>query len=149
MLGDDFDPERVALVEDPPPDVVALLDGPAAEPAAPLRVARPNSDRITIDATLPRPALVVVSEQFFPGWEARVDGKPVALAKVNAVLMGVAVAEGSHHITLEFLPKPVILGVRLALATFGAIIVLFVVDTLRHRRRVQREVIHEPWREST
>jgi uncharacterized membrane protein YfhO len=78
-----------------------------------------------------------------------VDGKPVALAKVNAVLMGVAVAEGSHHITLEFLPKPVILGVRLALATFGAIIVLFVVDTLRHRRRVQREVIHEPWREST
>lgn len=132
MIEDDFDPSRVALVEDPPSEMSAWSDAPAMAPSPPLRVSRPNSDQIVIDTTLSRPALVVVSEQFFPGWNARLDGAPTALIKVNAVLMGAVVPEGQHRLTLRYMPKSVMIGATVALTTLVLILPLFLVDGLRH-----------------
>jgi uncharacterized membrane protein YfhO len=98
-------------------------------------ISRPNTDEIVIEAALPKPALVVVSEQFFPGWNARVDGVPTALVNVNAALMGAMVPAGNHRLTLRFVPKSVMMGTMVSLATLSAIIALLVVDRTRHRRQ--------------
>jgi hypothetical protein len=135
MMQPDFDAARTAFVEgavvdrDEPDEISD--DGSST----PLAVSRPNSDQIVVDTALPKPALVVVSEQFFPGWSARVDGVPTALVKVNAALMGAMVPAGNHRITLQFLPKSVMMGGMVSLATLSAIFVLFLVDRARHRRR--------------
>jgi len=134
MLGPDFDPTNTALVEEPLVGLEARGDESIQEPATPLTVSRPNSDQIIIDTTLARPALVVVSEQFFPGWNARVDGAPTALVIVNAALTGVVVPAGSHRVILRFLPKSIMLGALLAIATLSVMGVLLVRDSVRYQK---------------
>jgi hypothetical protein len=135
MMQSDFDPAQTAFVEGAVPDFGTYDGNPADGSLPPLVISRPNTDQIVIDTALPKPALVVVSEQFFPGWSARVDGVPTALVKVNAAMMGAVVPAGNHRLTLQFLPKSVMMGAMVSLATLSAIFALFLVDRARHRRQ--------------
>jgi uncharacterized membrane protein YfhO len=50
--------------------------------------------------------LLVVSQPFYAGWQAYVDGERVPLYRVDTLLQGVAVASGSHQVELAFRPSP-------------------------------------------
>jgi hypothetical protein len=49
-----------------------------------------------------KPSLVVVAEAWFPGWQAKVDGKSAPVEKADAAVRGVAVGPGNHVITLGY-----------------------------------------------
>jgi uncharacterized membrane protein YfhO len=68
--------------------------------------------------------LVIVSDSYYPGWRAQVDGKSATLWKVNTVIRGVVVPAGTHHIVMNYRPVSVYLGLVLALAGLTAAIVL-------------------------
>jgi len=60
---------------------------------------------IRIDLTAPEPAVLVLSESFYPGWQATVDGKePSTPLRLNAFFQGVEVEKGRH--TVEFVYRP-------------------------------------------
>ena len=42
--------------------------------------------------------LVVVSDNWYPGWTAEVDGRPAKIWKVNTVIRGVVVEPGKHQV---------------------------------------------------
>ena len=50
---------------------------------------RPAGDTVVVKATLPCKGLVIVSDTFFPGWKADIDGHPVEIYEVNAAMRGV------------------------------------------------------------
>ncbi len=64
---------------------------------------RPNS--LTLDVAASGPALVVLTDTFYPGWRARVDGAPADIHRVNGVVRGVFVDGGRHRITMRFFPR--------------------------------------------
>ncbi len=41
-------------------------------------------------------------EQFFPGWQARVDGKPAVIERWNGAFQAIHVPAGEHTVTFEF-----------------------------------------------
>lgn len=47
-------------------------------------------------------ALLVVSQAWFPGWAARLDGQPVEILCVNAFQQGVVVPPGRHVLDFKF-----------------------------------------------
>ncbi|HSW93947.1 MAG TPA: YfhO family protein [Gammaproteobacteria bacterium] len=63
--------------------------------------------------------LVILSESFFPGWKALVDGKKSYLYKVNDLIMGTFVDKGEHWVRFYYLPRSVIVGICLFM--FGLI----------------------------
>lgn len=135
MLEPDFDPAHTAVVE---AEVPALTDGAALESLTPMPtpiIHRPDTDRLDVDTDLVRPSLLVVSEQFFPGWEASLDGVPTDLLRVNGVLMGTVVPEGRHRVTLRFQPASITTGFRITWATAVLVIVLWLVDRRRASAR--------------
>ncbi|MFZ5874879.1 MAG: YfhO family protein [Nitrospirota bacterium] len=138
MMQPNFDPARTVLVEVPLVGLDEQTENSIPGYLTPLVISRPNTDEIVIEAALPKPALVVVSEQFFPGWNARVDGVPTALVKVNAALMGAVVPAGNHRLTLQFMPKSVIMGLIVSVATLSVIFAFLLIDGARHRRRSVR-----------
>jgi len=94
---------------------VALADSTATIPrqrvtVAPsplnIEVSVPAYDpgHIVLDLDRPSPPLaaLVVSENWFPGWSAKVDGKPAALGRVDHTLIGVALPAGARHVELTF-----------------------------------------------
>jgi hypothetical protein len=130
MLEPGFDPGKVAVVEKEPP----ALEGPP-ERQDPPELARPSADEIVIRTGYGRPALVVVSEQFFPGWEAEIDERPAEVLVVDAALMGVHVPAGAHRVSMRFSPRPLRLGFSVT-ALVGLLgTALATADALRRRSR--------------
>jgi hypothetical protein len=67
-----------------------------------VRHTRPGDGRWRLETQGDEPALVVVATAFFPGWEARIDGRPVPVVEADGAFVGIPVPAGSHVVTLEF-----------------------------------------------
>jgi uncharacterized membrane protein YfhO len=48
--------------------------------------------------------LLVVSGLFYPGWQARLDGRPVPIVQANLALRAVAVPPGLHQVEWRYRP---------------------------------------------
>jgi hypothetical protein len=137
MLEEDFDPAHLAIGEKPLPGFDRLSKDVTPPLVSPIKVSRPTTDRFELDVHMVRPGIVVVSEQFFPGWEALVDGTDAELFQVNGVLMGLTVQAGNHHVTLRFMPKPYKLGIIFTALTVGLIAILLGLDAASAKRRTR------------
>ena len=63
--------------------------------------------------------LLVIAAANYPGWTARLDGRPVPIYKTNVALQGVQVPAGTHTLELRFTPKIFYVG-----AAFSALTLL-------------------------
>lgn len=97
---------------------------PAAAEAA------PGTGTVTVDTDTPgqtaltvqtdAPAVLVLSEPAFPGWQATLDGRPAPVLTADGALLGLAVPAGAHTVTLEF--APAVLGWGLSLSWLGLLL---------------------------
>lgn len=62
----------------------------------------PGHFALTLSAPAPRNSALVVSENFYPGWKASVNGKAVPVERADFVLMGVALPEKATHVEFTF-----------------------------------------------
>ena len=104
--GRTWDPSRTALVE---PEVNASVS--ATNGNARITLYEPN--RIAVNTEADGDAILILSENHYPGWRAYVDGKNVGVLRVNYNLRGVLVPAGKHEVTFVYRPKAVLLGVLL------------------------------------
>ncbi|MGC8866353.1 MAG: hypothetical protein ACP5O2_11610 [Bacteroidales bacterium] len=68
--------------------------------AAELRQFRPGHCSARVQAR--DTALMIISQAWFPGWEARLDGRPVEILRVNGFQQGVVVPPGIHALSLDY-----------------------------------------------
>jgi hypothetical protein len=123
--GTVFSPEKSAVTSDPGAVAAIRLRAESASPAKPVEVLRWEPTIRVLAADLAAPGMMVVSSRYHPGWSASVDGARVPVARVNAVLQGVALPAGKHEITLTFRPPYffALLAVSL-LALLGVLVLL-------------------------
>lgn len=111
ILSRDFDPAVRAVLSTPIPsaataDVSGSVEWEADAPG--YRQLRVRSSG---------PALLVVSENWFPGWEAEVDGRPAPVHRVNLTLQAVEIpGAGEHSVTLRFTAPSVRSALRITIA---------------------------------
>ena len=74
------------------------------------------------------PSFMVLSEVFYPGWKAWIDGREVPLFKVDYILRGLETPAGSHEVRLAFQPRSVSRGLWLSLAGVMMILGLLLGD---------------------
>ncbi len=127
-VGDpDFDPRRTAVVE----RSVAGL-GPGGGGTA--RIAAYEPERVEIDAVSRGPGLLILSDLYYPGWKAAVDGRDVDIERVDYLLRGVPLADGEHRVEFTYEPASWRIGWILSLAGLAGLAALIGVG-LRRRRR--------------
>jgi uncharacterized membrane protein YfhO len=51
------------------------------------------------------PGLLFVADAWYPGWLAKVDGKPAEILRTNLLYRGVALEPGRHEVTFEYAPR--------------------------------------------
>jgi uncharacterized membrane protein YfhO len=109
----DFRPEEVAVVENGP-----LLEGHGSGRIEVLRYG-PNEVRLAVHTDAP--ALLVLSDVYYPGWQGYVDGAGAPIYRTDATFRGVMVPAGSHEVRMRFWPRSLRIG--LGLAAVGLIII--------------------------
>ena len=127
-----FDPRRVALLQQPPAEAIESASDSNESSIENIRN-EPNSQAFRVQ-TRGR-GLLVVSEVFYPGWYASVDGRPAPIYRVDGILRGVVVPDGASTVTFEYRPISVRVGAAFSLvALLGTAILGFV-----HTRAKGRE----------
>jgi hypothetical protein len=137
------DPAALARLFDP--EVVegqlALLAPGAAPLVAPAarggecRVTAFSNNRVEARCRADAPAIAVFLEQHDVGWTAAVDGMAVPLLRANLLMRAVAVAAGTHTITLSYAPPGLRAGALLSSLALLAFAVMSLTVVLRRARR--------------
>jgi hypothetical protein len=123
-----FNPRAVAYTDKPP-----NLPGPARGTA---EILDEVPTRLTLRADMETPGLVVLSDLWYEGWEATVDGRAAPVLRVNHALRGVVVPAGTVFIEFTYRPKGFYLGLRLLVAALAAgALWAAALDARRLRRR--------------
>lgn len=126
---------------------VALLDTGAAiagrDPAAALpepstiraSVQRQNAGYLTVRLSAPAPegTALVVSENYYPGWTAAVNGAQVPVYRANYTLMGIPLPQGATEVELRFDSEPYRTGKLITLAAIAAAVLLMGAAAIRPR----------------
>jgi hypothetical protein len=78
-----------------------------------------DSEYIRISASATQPGYLVLSEVFYPGWEALVDGKKVPVLRGNYLFRVVPMDRGDHEVVLRFVSWPFRIGAIISLLTLA------------------------------
>jgi len=74
-----------------------------------------DNDEMRIDATCSKRATLVITDGFYPGWQAFDNGQPIEVLLADGVLRAIPLQPGKHHIELNFRPKSMMLGAIISL----------------------------------
>lgn len=105
-----FDPRAEAYVHD-----TAVTLSPDARSTTNVRVLEHRNLRVVVEASLERPGLLVLSEGYYPGWTAKVDGERAAIVRANFMMRSVLLAAGKHEVVFEFRPRSILAGFALSM----------------------------------
>ncbi len=105
VLNPRFDVTRAALFDTSAR--VAAVEGIESLPAplpltTTVRSYAPGQVRIDLSSPAPAGSSLVVSENYYPGWLASVDGKPASIGRVDYSLIGVELPQGARSVSLRF-----------------------------------------------
>jgi hypothetical protein len=129
ILEDTFDPERTAVLAEPPP---IELDGAPVSGA--VTWLERGLNRMRLQVRSDRSALLVISDNWFPSWRARVDGgEEVDVLRAYHTLRAVPVPAGEHTVELYY-RSPLLRGsLFLSLAAGALLLAVTAVSLLRSR----------------
>jgi hypothetical protein len=97
MAQPDFDPARLVILDAAAPPV-----GPATAAQPPVVVYQPN--QVLIAARTDAPAILVLADNYYPGWRVTVNGEPTELYRANYTLRGVWLPPGDHSVIFSYQP---------------------------------------------
>jgi len=105
ILNPRFDVTRAALFDTSAN--VTVAQGVQSLPA-PLEIKttvrhyEPGKVQIDLSAPAPQGSSLVVSENYYPGWIATVDGKPARIGRADYTMIGVELPPGARNVELNF-----------------------------------------------
>jgi hypothetical protein len=109
VTADGFDGRRLALVESPQaPQLPPATSAPAPADAA---ITDYRANQITLTTSTAEPRFLVLSEMYFPGWHALVDGAETPIYRTNYLFRGVVVPAGQHTVTFFYRPVSAMIGI--------------------------------------
>ncbi|HUF49192.1 MAG TPA: hypothetical protein VMN60_00045 [Longimicrobiales bacterium] len=133
LLAADFDRRNTAILAQALPA--------DAEPAADVRgtvewVER-DVDAYTLRVVVDRPALLVVLDNYYPAWQAAVDGTPAPIHRANHTFRAIAVPAGEHTVTFRYEASALRSAALISLFVLALLLAVVAVDAWRARRRVE------------
>ena len=79
--------------------------------------------------------VLTVSDQFYPGWQATVDGQPTDIVRADAVFRAVCVPPGDHTVRFDYRPGSLYVGVAISAAGWLALFAFAIFALVSGRRK--------------
>jgi len=121
------DEQMLARLQDPnfrPEQVVLLSDGESSDQADGLGLGKDevaiNSyepERVSVQAKTDQPGYLVLTDSWYPGWIASVDGQPSPIYRADYIFRAVALPPGQHAVVFEYRPMTFLWGALITLSS--------------------------------
>jgi hypothetical protein len=117
--GRKFRPERMALVEE-----VLSFSLERENPNSSLEIVQLSDMDIQLRTNGSHSQFLVMSDIYYPGWVATIDGVPTRIFRTNYVLRGLLIPKGDHVVSLQYKPRSFVLGAGISIISFVLIMIL-------------------------
>ena len=97
-------------------------------------VTRYAADSVTIRTSAWADAWLVLSDTYYPGWVASVDGQPTPVLRGDVLFRVVAVPAGDHDVQFRFEPRSVRLGLAISVVSLLLLVLGLVIAGKPGRR---------------
>ncbi len=124
VSGAGFDPLATVILEEEP----GIRPAPSDSEPQVLDV-RTSVNEIEVSYQAAAPSIRVLSEQYYPGWKATIDGRPTKIYRADYLLRAVEAPQGAHTVRFSFRPAAMSVGLPISLIVLvGAIAALIAAD---------------------
>lgn len=125
LSSPDFDYHREVIIMEG--EVKALRPAQdvakAEEKGGSVEVVEQGANRVLLKVEAPAPGLVVLTDTFYPGWQATVDGQPTPIWPANLAFRAVAVEAGRHEILFSYRPRSFTIGLWTSTITLALVVI--------------------------
>ena len=118
MQDTTFDPaaEIVLAADERKRQLVGVIGEQATGDLASTHIVSYKPEAVEIEAELATPGYMVLTDAWYPGWEATVDGEPATIQRADILFRAVALDAGRHRIVFTFRPVSLRIGAGTSLA---------------------------------
>jgi hypothetical protein len=135
----DFNPRKTVLLEDSARDYFSSWEvhpDSSDKDKATIDIYSPN--RIELRSYSPSNTVLLLSELYYPGWKAYVDGKDVPILRADYLLRAVKLNAGQHSITIVYRPMSFYIGSIITIFTILLLILTYLF--LRRKNTISEEL---------
>lgn len=135
LKNDRFDLRNKIIIEDNvPADVQSKLLS-AKDGGSVADIVKYGSQKVEIAADMKSPGFLILSDTYYPGWVAYVDGQKTKIYAADYILRAVFLEKGTHKVDFAYEPASFKLGVLISMGTlfFVACVSLAIIRAKRKK----------------
>ena len=123
-------------------------DGVVLSPSVIYRQDDPT--RVSLEFNAPAPASLILADQFYPGWQAQIDGKTIFIevsgtpAGDKGIFRAVTVPAGPHTVSFRYMPASFRIGFYSACLALGILACLLISSFLPSRLFIRQHRLSNP-----
>ena len=129
-----FRPRSAIVTEEPIAGLAAARAGAAGPLPGEARISNYEDERVEVRTRTTRPGLLVLTDSFYPGWKATVDGRDAKIHRVDYLIRGVQLPAGTHTVRFRYEPESWRVGWITSALALVIILGAVAVGLLRRRR---------------
>jgi hypothetical protein len=126
LTGGQFDPASKVIIEEK--RTASTPDCQDAPERADIQITNEHSNQLKIRVQAPSPGWLVLSDTWYPGWRAHIDGDISLIWRANFLYRAVRLEAGEHEVVFSYIPWSFYLG---SLASLVAAILLWLAFKMR------------------
>jgi hypothetical protein len=120
LTSDEFDPGAYVVLEEEPPNSGGVPRSRGEGSTA--RIVDYDPNRVSIEVNAVSAGFLVLSDLYYPGWKALVDGENEKVYKADYAFRAVPVEKGSHFVELVYDPWSFKLGLGTSACALAVLI---------------------------
>ena len=132
LRAPDFDGRKTAILD----GVSLKIESPAPGTAA---VVEDRRNRVVVETENAGEGLLVLSDNWYPGWQAEIDGGPAEILRANYTMRAVRVPAGRHVVSFRFAPRTFRVSLFVTLISLLGVLISFIL--LRKRTKSKSGVL--------
>jgi len=117
ILSLNFDPSQMVILEKPSPE------GNPAAAGSDINWEKDEPDEIRLQTHMKGDGYLVLSDTYYPGWQATVDGERTKILQANGNFRALWLKKGEHRISFTF--KPLSFRIGLMISALSGLMLVF------------------------
>jgi hypothetical protein len=117
MSAKGFDPVKSVILEEPYTKFEGVSANGSEVEETKVEITDYSVNSISLDVSAKEDGLLILSEVFYPGWKAYIDGNEERMYRADYLFRAVPIHKGEHKVKMVFSPVSFKIGLGITLST--------------------------------
>jgi len=98
-------------------------------------------EHVTVETNTEQDSYLVLTDAYYPGWVAEVDGQRVPIERADVLFRAVKVPAGAHHVEFRYEPQSFPIGVAISIGAWVLLLAVVLISGVHARVYARRRVL--------